>query len=71
MPTSHNPRRNLVSLNEAAEYAGCSTRTIRRIIASGGMPAYRLPGASRMIRVDLAELEAALSPVQSGVLAHA
>jgi excisionase family DNA binding protein len=55
-------RRKLVSLESAAEYLDVSIKTIRRRIASGELRAYRL-GSSRVIRVDLAELDALLHPI--------
>ena len=57
--------RRLVGLDVAADYAGCSTRTIRRRIAEGSIRAYKMPGTSRLIRIDLDELDAALKPVPS------
>lgn len=59
--------RRLVGLASAAEYAECSTKTLRRRIAEGSLSAYRMPGKSRLIRVDLDELDAALRPVVSAM----
>ena len=56
-------RMTLVSLDDAADYTGVCTRTIRRWIAD---PDQRLTGyraGPRLIRVDLNELDAMLSPV--------
>ena len=53
--------RRLVTLTEAADYAACNERTIRRRIASGDLTAYRL--GKRLLRVDLDELDAAMQPV--------
>ncbi len=50
-----------VTLKAAADLFGCSVRTIRRMIARGDLPAYRLV-ASSMIRVkrsDLVKIHAA------------
>jgi len=48
-----------VSLDEAAERFGVSARTLRRRIADGVLPAYRMaPG--RLVKVRLNEAEAAL-----------
>jgi len=55
--------RRLVGLAEAAAYASCSTKTIRRRIAEGSLTGYRMPGKSRLIRIDLDELDAALTRV--------
>lgn len=53
--------RKLASINAAAEYAGVSTKTIRRRISDGTIRGYRL--GPRAIRVDLRELDAALRPI--------
>lgn len=47
-----------VSLEEAAHILSLSTRTIRRRIADGTIPAYQC--GTRPIRIRLDELEAAL-----------
>ncbi len=49
------------SLEDAAAYLGCNTRTIRRQIAAGHLTGYRF--GSRIIRVDLAELDQLLRPI--------
>jgi len=59
MPTE--PRRRLASLSQGAQYADCSKRTIRRRIADGSLTGYRM--GPRLIRVDLNELDALLSPI--------
>jgi len=46
-----------LSLKEAAEVRSLSTKTIRRRISDGSIPAYR--GGHRHIRIRLDELEAA------------
>jgi excisionase family DNA binding protein len=54
--------RRLESIDSAAERHGIATKTIRRRIADGTIPAYRL--GPRLLRVDPAEVDAALlSPV--------
>jgi len=53
--------RRLVSLPDAADYAGVGPRTIRRRIADGSLTGYRM--GPRLIRVDLNELDALLSPI--------
>ena len=50
-----------VSLSEAAEMLGVTTKTIRRYIAARKLPAYRV--GPRLIRVDVADIEALLKPV--------
>ena len=52
------PTRTLVDLTVAAEFAGVCTRTIRNWIAENRIVGYRV--GPRLIRVDIAELEAAL-----------
>lgn len=61
VPTSQ-PSRRLASPAEAASYEGVSTKTIRRQIACGAITGYKLPG-SRLIRVDLNEIDAMLRPI--------
>lgn len=53
--------RRLASINQAAEYAACSTKTIRRRIADGSLTGYRM--GRRIIRVDLNELDQLLRPI--------
>lgn len=50
----------LIGLQEAAEYCNVSYRTVRRWIASGHLNAVRV--GPRLIKLDLAELEAFLQP---------
>ena len=54
-------QRRIASITAAAEYAGVSTKTIRRYIASGRLTGYRI--GPRLIRVDLNELDAILRPI--------
>lgn len=58
--------RRWVSQAEAAEYLGVTTRTIRRYIAIGLLPASRIRG-SRLIRIDRADLDALLRPIPSAI----
>lgn len=53
------PRR--AKLPAAAEEFGVSVKTLRRRIATGDLRAYRL--GSRIILVDLDELDALLTPI--------
>jgi excisionase family DNA binding protein len=57
------PRRRLASIPSAADYAACSTKTIRRRVADGSLPAVRF--GPRVIRVDLDDVDALLRPVPS------
>lgn len=52
-----------VSLEEAAEMMSMSTRTIRRRISDGTIPAYQC--GRRSVRLRLDELEAALRRIPS------
>jgi excisionase family DNA binding protein len=52
-----------VSLEEAAEMMSLSTRTIRRRISDGTIPAYHC--GRRAIRIRLDELESALRRIPS------
>lgn len=59
-PTS----RDWLSLTEAAEELGVTDRTLRRKIASGDLPAYRM--GPRLVRVKRADLEALLTRIPAG-----
>lgn len=51
-----------LTLHDAAEEYGVSQRTIRRRIADGSLPAYRMTG-SRLIRIKAADLDRLLTPI--------
>jgi excisionase family DNA binding protein len=55
-----NGGRRYAKLAEAAEYLGVTDRTIRQMIADGRLTGYR--SGSRLVRVDLNELDAAMQP---------
>jgi len=55
VPNNQQPRR-LGGLNIAADFLGVSTKTVRRMIASGELTGYRV--GKRLIRVDLDEVDA-------------
>ncbi len=57
----------MLSLRGASNYLGLSSKTLRRRVAEGVIPAYRLEG-SRCLRIKRADLEAALGRVPSGSL---
>ena len=65
MPRPTRAPLNLMTISDAAEYLGCSTKTIRRRIAEGSIAAYRAPGGGRLMRIDRDQFEAALTPVTS------
>jgi excisionase family DNA binding protein len=54
------PRR-YASIAEAGRYVGVAPKTIRRLIASGKLTGYHL--GSRLIRVDLDQLDAIMTPI--------
>jgi excisionase family DNA binding protein len=56
-----------ISLESAAEWLDCSPRTVRRYIAEGRLTAYRI--GPRLLRIDVAELEALMRKVPSGGVA--
>ena len=51
-----------LSQAEVAEYLGVTTRTVRRYIAIGLLPASRIKG-SRLIRIDRGDVDALLRPI--------
>lgn len=53
--------RKWVSQQQAAEHLGISDRNIRKMIADGRLTGYRI-GNSRMFRLDLNEVDAAMTP---------
>jgi excisionase family DNA binding protein len=57
---SSSPQRRWANQNEAAEYLGVSTRTVRSMIADGRLRGYR--NGPRMIRLDLNEIDASMRP---------
>jgi excisionase family DNA binding protein len=54
-------QRAYVSITEAADYLGVTTRTIRQMIADGRLTGYR--NGPRLIRLDRNEIDAAMQPV--------
>lgn len=50
-----------ITINDAATYLGCGTKTIRRYISAGRLEAFRL--GSRAIRVDRRALDALMRPI--------
>jgi excisionase family DNA binding protein len=51
-----------LSLADSAEYLGVCERTVRRRIADGSLPAHRVRN-SRLIRIDMRDLDALLTPI--------
>lgn len=56
-------KREAVDLSNAAAYLGVSHKTLRRLIAEGKLPAFRVGG--RAIRVYAADIEALKVPVRT------
>jgi excisionase family DNA binding protein len=58
----HPERRRWVSIKQAAEYLGVSTRTIFQMMADGRLVAYK--NGTRFIRLDLNEVDDSMKPVK-------
>ncbi len=54
-------RRELVTLQDAADHLDVSSKTIRRYIASGRLIAYRV--GPRLLKIDLVEVDGLLHPI--------
>ncbi|MCA2358540.1 helix-turn-helix domain-containing protein [Mycobacterium intracellulare] len=52
--------RAYLSVNDAAEYLGVTTRTIRQMIADGRLRGYR--SGPRLVRLRRDEIDAAMQP---------
>ncbi len=50
-----------LSVNDAADYTGVSTSTIRRYIENGRLRAYRM--GQRLVKVQQADLDALMRPI--------
>jgi excisionase family DNA binding protein len=57
-------QRRYAKLNEAADYIHVTERTIRQMISDGRLTGYR--SGTRLVRVDLNELDAAMQPFGGG-----
>lgn len=55
------PERHWLTLAEAATYTGVTVQTVRKYIASGHLPGYRL--GPKFVRVDLADVERLLREI--------
>lgn len=58
---ARNATRRLASIAHAAAYSDLSNRTIRRYIAEGRLPGYRV--GPRLVKVDLDDLDAITRPI--------
>jgi excisionase family DNA binding protein len=73
MPTNSTPKpvtreqilteRKAVDISNAAAYLGVSHKTIRRLIAAGKLPAFRVGGGP--IRVLISDVEALKEPIRA------
>lgn len=63
MATTKIPARRWATLEHGAGHIGVSVKTMRRMLAAGEIPGYRV-GKRQAIRVDLNELDAAMQPVR-------
>jgi excisionase family DNA binding protein len=57
-------RRRYAKLKDAADYIDVTERTIRQMITDGRLIGYR--SGTRLVRVDLNELDAAMQPFGGG-----
>lgn len=63
-------KRHYITIAEAAEYIQVTDRTIRRLIADGELTGYRVGKSSRLIRVDLNEIDNELMRPMNAPLAR-
>ena len=64
-PNRAERRRRYVKIGEAADYLQVTDRTIRQMVADGRLTAYR--SGSRLVRLDLDEIDAAMQPFGGAV----
>ena len=57
------PKKHFLTIPQAGDYLGSSESTIRRMIASGELRAYRF--GERNVRIDVEDIHAILKPVTS------
>jgi excisionase family DNA binding protein len=62
-PAKHG-QRGYVGITEAATYLDVTNKTVRKLIATGELPAYRL--GAKILRIKLADLDAVCKPLPSG-----
>jgi excisionase family DNA binding protein len=63
--TAAKQARAYVGIPEAATYLDIDHKTVRRLISSGKLPAYRL--GNRVIKVKIADLDSVLTPIGGAV----
>ena len=54
----------LLTIDQTADYLSCSKQTVRRYIAAGELPAYRV--GARAVRLRLADIDAMLRRIPVG-----
>lgn len=62
-PTQPDHARRWATIGQTAEYLHCGERTVRRAIAEGRYPAYKI--GKRNVRVDLNEVDEAFTAMPS------
>jgi hypothetical protein len=62
-------RPRFLTLQETADLQGRSTKSIRRAIASGDLPAFRIKG-SPAIRIKASDALAMMRPIPNGSVGH-
>ena len=55
-----------LTIAETAKTANVSTKTVRRRIADGSLPGYRV-GGSQLLRIKASDVEALLRPIPSAL----
>ena len=53
-----------ISINQAADLISAHPNTVRNLISSGKLPAFRI--GSKLVRISKKDLEAVLSPYEGG-----
>ena len=61
--SKQHPTRRWATLEHGAEHIGVSVKTMRRMLAAGEIPGYRV-GKRQAIRDDLNELDALMQPLR-------
>jgi excisionase family DNA binding protein len=60
VPKTPSPQQ-LITIGAAAERLGLDDRTVRRYVADGKLPAYRV--GAKLVRVNLPDVEALIRPI--------
>lgn len=61
MPTKTLASQRYITISDAADYLGVTTRTVRAMVADGRLVAYRC--GPRVVRLRLDEVDAAMVPM--------